>query len=281
MRRSRRFALAVRFAVLVHDLGKALTPRAQWPAHHGHEAASVRLGERLSERLRVPLECRELGRLVARWHGHVHRAGELRPVTWLRLFTAADALRRPERLDALVEACECDMLSRPGAPAAYEPALRVREAFAAVRSVDAGAIATGAIARAAAGRRDAGRRGDCPSGAVGAPEGAHGVAPRATRRRAGDACFAPDGRRLTARESLRRLTAREPLRRSSAGLVSRTESFLHKDEREMTRCIVAALAGIRDTRCERRRASRHFRRPCATRGGCCAAIQQETSGTGH
>jgi tRNA nucleotidyltransferase (CCA-adding enzyme) len=71
-------------------------------------------------------------------------------VTWLRLFTAADALRRPERLDALVQACECDMLSRPGAPAVYEPASRVREAFATVRSVDAGAIATEAIARAAA-----------------------------------------------------------------------------------------------------------------------------------
>ena len=160
----RGFPLPVRYAVLVHDLGKALTPRAQWPAHHGHEGASVRLAERLSERWRVPLECRELGRLTARWHGHVHRADELRPVTWLRLFAAADALRRPERLDALVQACECDMLSRPGAPEAYEPAVRVGEAFAAVRSVDAGAVAAQVIARASAQGGTAG--GEAIAGAV-------------------------------------------------------------------------------------------------------------------
>jgi tRNA nucleotidyltransferase (CCA-adding enzyme) len=146
----RGFSVPVRYAVLAHDLGKALTPPAKWPAHHGHEAASVRLAARMSERLNVPVECRDLARLVAGWHGNVHRAGELRGQTWLRLFDAADALRRPERVEALVEACECDKLSRPGASEVYEPAALVREAFAVLRGVNAGAIATEVMQRASA-----------------------------------------------------------------------------------------------------------------------------------
>ena len=145
---ARGHALAVRYAVLAHDLGKAMTPRALLPAHHGHEAASVRIAERMSKRLRVPLDCRDLARLTARWHGHVHRAAELRPATWLRLFDAADALRRPERLEGLVDACACDKLSRPGAAERYAPRDVVQGALAALRGVDAGAIATSVIARA-------------------------------------------------------------------------------------------------------------------------------------
>ena len=145
---SRRHALAVRYAVLAHDLGKAASPASSWPAHHGHEAASVRRAERLSERLRVPADCRDLARLAARWHGIVHRAHELRAATWLDLVMAADALRRPERLVQLVQACECDALSRPGAPAIYAPGVLVDEAFRLVKAVDAGAVATEVIARA-------------------------------------------------------------------------------------------------------------------------------------
>jgi tRNA nucleotidyltransferase (CCA-adding enzyme) len=146
----RGFPLPVRYAVLAHDLGKALSPSSAWPAHHGHEAASVRLAERMSERLRVPLDCRDAARLAARWHGNVHRAAELRPATWLDLFEAADALRRPERLAQLVEACECDKQSRPGRGERYEPADLVRGAFETLRSVDAGKVATEVIARASA-----------------------------------------------------------------------------------------------------------------------------------
>jgi tRNA nucleotidyltransferase (CCA-adding enzyme) len=146
---SRERALPVRYAILAHDLGKAASPASAWPAHHGHEAASVRRAERLSARLRVPAELRDAARLTARWHGIVHRAHELRPATWLDLLAAADALRRPERLLHLVQACECDALSRPGAPDVYAPAALVDEAHAIVKGVDAGAIATEVIARAA------------------------------------------------------------------------------------------------------------------------------------
>jgi tRNA nucleotidyltransferase (CCA-adding enzyme) len=122
--------LAVRYAVLAHDLGKATTERAKWPRHIAHE------------RLRVPAECAELARLVARYHADVHRARELRATTLLDLLLAADALRRPERLDGLLRACAADALSRPGRGAeSYAPAERLRAALKVVRAVDAGAIA--------------------------------------------------------------------------------------------------------------------------------------------
>lgn len=141
--------LPVRYAVLTHDLGKATSAQEQWPRHHAHEARSVRLAAGLSERLRVPGECRDAARLTARWHGVVHRAAELRPATWLDLFTQADAFRRPERLENLLLACEADASSRPGR-GAYQAADIVRSALAAVRAVDAGAVARTVAARRAA-----------------------------------------------------------------------------------------------------------------------------------
>jgi tRNA nucleotidyltransferase (CCA-adding enzyme) len=134
--------LPVRYAVLAHDLGKATTEPAQWPRHIAHEARSVALARQLSERLRVPADCAELARLVARYHGDVHRADELRMTTLLDLLLAADALRRPERLNGLLRACAADALSRPGRDGQkYPPTERLRMALEVVRGVDAGAIA--------------------------------------------------------------------------------------------------------------------------------------------
>jgi len=93
------------------------------------------------------------GLLATRWHGVVQRAAELRPATLLDLLTAADALRRPERLDWLLQACEADALSRPGAPAHYVPAGIVREALTQVQRVDAGALARAAQGRGGKGDR--------------------------------------------------------------------------------------------------------------------------------
>ena len=135
------FALPVRYGVLVHDLGKGATPRPAWPDHGGHERRSVRLAERMSARLRVPLDCRDAGRLTARWHGVVHAAREQTAAKLLELLTAADALRREERLDMLLEACESDAQSLPGRSGDYAPARFVRDALAAVRGVDAGVVA--------------------------------------------------------------------------------------------------------------------------------------------
>jgi tRNA nucleotidyltransferase (CCA-adding enzyme) len=127
----------VRFAALVHDLGKASTPPAEWPGHRGHEERSVALIETLSARLKLPAEYRDLAVIVARYHGNVHRAFELRPGTILEILEKTDAFRRPERFAQALLACEADSRGRLGLEQAGYPQreylLRVRDAAAAVK----------------------------------------------------------------------------------------------------------------------------------------------------
>lgn len=135
-------ALPARFAALVHDLGKGTTPAAEWPRHVAHEARSVELVEQVCARLRVPNDCRELAVLVAREHGVVHKAAELRPDTVVRLFERCDAIRKPERFMQALGACEADSRGRLGLESrAYPQGALLARALAAVRAVDAGAIA--------------------------------------------------------------------------------------------------------------------------------------------
>ena len=139
---ARHFPLPVRYAALLHDLGKGITPQTEWPHHYGHEATGAALVETVSERLRAPADCRDLAVLAAREHGVIHDAAVLRPATLVKLLERADALRRPERFGQLLEACECDFRGRPGwedRPWAAGDILR--RALAAVQAVDAGAIA--------------------------------------------------------------------------------------------------------------------------------------------
>jgi tRNA nucleotidyltransferase (CCA-adding enzyme) len=137
--------LPARFAALTHDLGKARTPADILPRHHGHEAKSVALVDAICERLRVPTDCRDVARLAARFHGDMHRVAELRPETKLTLLERCDALRRPERFAMILLACEADYRGRLGWEGRdYAQAEAWREALAAVRAVDAGAIARAA-----------------------------------------------------------------------------------------------------------------------------------------
>jgi tRNA nucleotidyltransferase (CCA-adding enzyme) len=127
---------AVRFAVLMHDLGKAQTPKADWPSHHGHEEFGVPLIEDLCDRLKVPNTHRELAILAARQHTLVHRALELKPATVLTLLERCDAFRRPERFDELLLACEADARGRTGREdAPYPQAAYLRRALAAAAGV--------------------------------------------------------------------------------------------------------------------------------------------------
>ncbi|HRD48728.1 MAG TPA: multifunctional CCA addition/repair protein [Candidatus Contendobacter sp.] len=103
-----------RFAVLVHDLGKGTTPPGEWPRHHGHEQRGADLIRALCQRLRVPNMYRELGVLTARYHTHCHRALELRPKTLLNTLQGLDALRKPQRFEQFLIACEADARGRTG-----------------------------------------------------------------------------------------------------------------------------------------------------------------------
>jgi tRNA nucleotidyltransferase (CCA-adding enzyme) len=135
-------ALPARFAALTHDLGKARTPADILPRHHGHETRSVALVEGVCERLKVPVDCRDVARLAARYHGDMHRVEELRPETKLTLLERCDALRRPERFELILLACEADYRGRLGwEEREYAQATVWKAALAAVRAVDAGAIA--------------------------------------------------------------------------------------------------------------------------------------------
>ncbi len=104
----------VRFAALTHDLGKGLTPAEILPSHHGHEPISCRLTTELCQRLRIPTRFRQLAEHVAAFHGHIHKAKELRPQTFLKVLEATDAFRKPERFEQLLLACEADARGRTG-----------------------------------------------------------------------------------------------------------------------------------------------------------------------
>jgi len=137
-----KLALPARFAALTHDLGKGTTPTDVLPRHIGHEQRSVTLLEALCERLRVPADCRDVARLVARFHGDMHKLAQLRPETQLNILERCDALRRPARFDDIIGACEADYRGRLGwAEQDYAAAAGWRAALATVQAVDAGAIA--------------------------------------------------------------------------------------------------------------------------------------------
>lgn len=104
----------VRFAALMHDLGKGITPREEWPRHVGHERRGVPLVRELCRRYKVPNDHRNLALLATEHHLVVHRAAELRAETILKLLERCDAFRRPERFQELLLACEADARGRTG-----------------------------------------------------------------------------------------------------------------------------------------------------------------------
>jgi tRNA nucleotidyltransferase (CCA-adding enzyme) len=138
--------LEVRFAALVHDLGKGVSPSERWPAHHGHEGEGVKLVTQVAKRLKVPNECRDLALMTAREHGNVSRARELRANTIVTLFERCDAFRKPERFAQMLLASECDARGRgheahPMRFQDYPQRPYLLQALAAARAVNAGDVA--------------------------------------------------------------------------------------------------------------------------------------------
>ncbi|MCC2603810.1 multifunctional CCA addition/repair protein [Planctobacterium marinum] len=106
--------IPVRFAALLHDLGKGLTRPQFWPSHHGHEKAGLPLVEQLCQRIKAPKLETDLAKLTCEHHGKVHKAFELRPQTIIKLFDSVDAWRKPERFQDMLLACEADAKGRTG-----------------------------------------------------------------------------------------------------------------------------------------------------------------------
>ncbi len=132
----------IRFATLLHDLGKAKTPQAEWPRHIAHEDRSLPLVKQLCERIAAPKDHKELALIVAQWHTHCHRALELKPATLLKVFQQTDAFRRSERFDSFLTCCEADARGRTGFENRdYPQANYFRNALKACQDVDIKEIA--------------------------------------------------------------------------------------------------------------------------------------------
>lgn len=128
--------LAVRWACLLHDLGKGLTDPRHWPRHIAHESRGLRLIEAVNARCKAPRDCAELALLVGEYHTHSHRALELRGATLAGLFQQFDLYRRPERFEQFVAACEMDARGRLGLETRpYPQADYLRAAAAVARGV--------------------------------------------------------------------------------------------------------------------------------------------------
>ena len=106
--------LAVRWASLLHDLGKGSTPAADWPRHIAHEVRGLKQVRAVNARCKAPKDCQELALLVCEYHTHGHRALELKASTLLELLQNFDAYRRPQRFAEFVAACEMDARGRLG-----------------------------------------------------------------------------------------------------------------------------------------------------------------------
>ncbi len=104
----------VRFAALLHDLGKGSTPEKEWPSHIGHEAQGAKIVLEVCRRLRIPNEYRDLAERTARFHLHYHRALELKPASVVKTLEQLDAFRKPERFEKFLLACEADARGRTG-----------------------------------------------------------------------------------------------------------------------------------------------------------------------
>ncbi len=133
----------VRFAALVHDLGKATTPKDILPKHKGHEERGVKIIKKMCQRLKIPNKYRDLAVMVSRYHFICHKLDELRSDTIIKKLEAMDAFRRPERFEQFLIACEADARGRTGfEDKDYPQAGQFRKYFDIARNIDTNQINT-------------------------------------------------------------------------------------------------------------------------------------------
>ena len=133
--------LHVRFAGLVHDLGKGLTPTETWPSHIGHEQIGLEAINRLCDRLKAPNDCRELGLMVSEFHTHIHQAFELKATTILGMLNRCDVWRKPQRFADFLLTCKADTRGRTTFEnSEYKNAEYIWQAYEAAAKVDIKAI---------------------------------------------------------------------------------------------------------------------------------------------
>lgn len=136
----------VRFAALVHDLGKGVSPKSNWPHHYGHETQGLPILEQMCERLRVPNSFKALAKQVMQYHTHCHRAFELRASTINDMLAALGAYKSPNKLPEFLLACEADAKGRTGFENSHYPQAELLSGAAkAAASVDTSSIINGQL----------------------------------------------------------------------------------------------------------------------------------------
>jgi tRNA nucleotidyltransferase (CCA-adding enzyme) len=140
------FSLSIRFAALMHDLGKGSTDPSLWPRHHGHEERGIALVQNLCDRLKVPSDCRDLAIMTARDHGNVGRSREMRPAKLQDMLERNDAFRKPQRFLDMLKASQCDCFGRSGLENISFPQVEfLTQVLSAAQSVNPGLIAQGFV----------------------------------------------------------------------------------------------------------------------------------------
>jgi len=131
----------VRFAALVHDLGKGLSPKQHWPHHYGHETSGLPILDKMCDRLRVPNSFKSLALQVMQYHTHCHRAFELRASTIADMLAALGAYKQTNKLPEFLLACEADAKGRTGFEhVSYPQAEMIKLAAKSAASIDTSAI---------------------------------------------------------------------------------------------------------------------------------------------
>lgn len=132
---------AIRFAAQVHDLGKGVTPREEWPSHKMHARTGLDLIDSLCNRVKIPNEYRELALAVCAQHSNIHRAGELKPSTFLNILNKLDAWRKPDKFNAVLLTCLADHQGRKGlSQTPYPQKTRFETAYQAALTIDVQAV---------------------------------------------------------------------------------------------------------------------------------------------
>ncbi|MEY3882747.1 MAG: hypothetical protein RLZZ379_25 [Pseudomonadota bacterium] len=139
---SQHYSLPIRFAALMHDLGKGTTPADVLPKHIGHEERSFNLVREVCKRIKVPNDCKELAQIVAKFHGKLHQSLQMKPSTLLSFLIELDAIRQPARFKDFLKACEADARGRTGLENCPTLAADLMaKVLEAASSIDAGAVA--------------------------------------------------------------------------------------------------------------------------------------------
>jgi tRNA nucleotidyltransferase (CCA-adding enzyme) len=128
---------SIRFAALVHDLGKGLTPNKHWPRHHGHEERGVELIVQMCQRMRIPNDFTALAKLGSRFHLMIHRLFELRNETIVEVLERCDAFRKPAQFQSLLKVCEADFLGRKGIVGPYRQGALWKSIWEVCATIDA------------------------------------------------------------------------------------------------------------------------------------------------